>query len=221
MRYLSKNTVPCCSKTRFDRHESNPAKEEIGNGWTTNSVSRAKGTKQASLEEGALHVTKALVADHAVALFHDAAFQDGAVQMRFKLSAGEDLGIDFVDRQLKTVHAGHLCLARVSLKNVTIMDQKTGGMDNTIREKRLAGDRTPELTKLLRTKTASFPVSLKADEWHTILVVIEGDQMRVTVDDKPAGDFKSEGIAHPTKRILTLGVNKSAWVDDVKVWKLK
>lgn len=31
----------------------------------------------------------------------------------------------------------------------------------------------------------------------------------------------SMAIAHPTKRMITLAVNKSVWVDDLKVWKLK
>ncbi|MEQ8785350.1 MAG: hypothetical protein RIC55_03590 [Pirellulaceae bacterium] len=56
---------------------------------------------------------------------------------------------------------------------------------------------------------------------HTLHVVVSGDVMRAKVDGRPVGEFKSEGIAHPTKRMITLAVNKSAWVDDVKVWKLK
>jgi hypothetical protein len=205
----------------FNRHESTPDKEEIGNGWTTNSAWRAKGTKQASLEESALHVTKAAVADHGVAIFHDVAFQDGAVRLRFKLEEGDDLGVDFVDRELKTVHAGHLCLAHVTLKNLTLTDSKTGGMDNTIRERRLAGDNSPELLALLRTKSQSFTLDLQAGDWHTLLVVVDGDVMRATIDGKPTAEFKSPGIGHPTKRMITLAVNKSAWVDDVKVWKLQ
>jgi hypothetical protein len=62
---------------------------------------------------------------------------------------------------------------------------------------------------------------LKTDEWHTLLVVVEGDALRATIDGQAIGQFKSEGIAHPTKRTLRLGVNKSAWVDDVQIWKLK
>jgi hypothetical protein len=205
----------------FNRHESTPDKEEVGNGWTTNSAWRAKGTKQALLEDGAMHVTKAAVADHGVAIFHDVAFQDGAVRLRFKLDAGDDLGVDFVDRELKTVHAGHLCLAHVTLKNLSLTDSKTGGMDNAINERRLAGDNSPELLAFLKTKTRSFPLDLSAGEWHTLLVVVDGDVMRATVDNKPIGEFKSPGIGHPTKRMITLAVNKSAWVDDVKVWKLQ
>jgi hypothetical protein len=34
--------------------------------------------------------------------------------LKFKLGDGDDLGVDFVDRELKTVHAGHLCMARVT-----------------------------------------------------------------------------------------------------------
>lgn len=205
----------------FDRDESTPDKEQIGGGWTSNSAWRAKGQKQVDLDGGAMHVTRARVADHGVAIFHDVAFQDGAVQLRFKLGPGDDLGVDFVDRQLKTVHAGHLCIARVTLKGVTLTDSKTGGMDNKIRERRQAGDKSPELAKLLKSKTANFPLTLEPDTWHTLLVVVEGDVMRATVNGKPAGQFRSEGIAHPTKRMITLAVNKSAGVDDVKVWRLK
>ncbi len=205
----------------FNRDESTSDKEEIGNGWTTNSASRAKGAKQVDLDHGAMHVTKAAVADHGVSIVRAAAFQDGAVQLKFKLGPGDDLGLDFADSELKTVHAGHLFVARITLKGVTLTDHKTGGMDNKIHERRLAGDKSPELAALLKTKTASFPLDLKADDWHALLVVVEGDVIRATLDGKPAGEFKSEGIAHPSKRALRLAVNKSAWVDEVKIWKLK
>lgn len=205
----------------FNRDESTPDKEDIGGGWTSNSGWRAKGHKQVDLKEGAMSVTKHAEADHGVAIFHDVAFQDGAVQLKFKLGAGDDLGLDFVDRELKSVHAGHLCLARVTLKNISLTDSKTGGMDNAIRERRTKGDKSPELAKLLKGKTTSFPLDLKADEWHTLLVTVEGDVMQATVNGKLIGQFKSEGISHPTKRMITLAVNKSAAVDDVKVWKLK
>lgn len=204
----------------FNRDEKTPDKEDLGGGWTSNSAWRAKGHKQVDLANGAMHVTKHPEADHGVAVFHDVAFRDGAVQMKFKLGPGDDLGLDFVDRQLKTVHAGHLCMARVTLKGITLTDSKTGGMDLKIQERRKAGDKSPELAKLLKSKTTSFPLNLQADQWHTMLIVVEGDVMRATVDGKFIGQFKSEGIAHPTKRMITLAVNKSAWVDDVKVWKL-
>lgn len=205
----------------FERDESTSDKEEIGGGWTSNSAWRAKGHKQVDLADGAMHVTRHAEADHGVAIFHDVAFQDGAVELKFKLRPGDDLGLDFVDRQLKTVHAGHLCVARVNLKRLTLTDSKTGAMDNAVRERRLAGEKSPELAKLLKSKTAPFPLDLEPNVWHTLLVVVEGDVMRAAIDGQLVGRFKSEGIAHPTKRMITLAVNKSAWIDDVKVWKLK
>lgn len=204
----------------FNRDEPTPNKEAIGNGWTTNSAWRAKGHKQVDLADGAMHIAKHAEADHGVAIFHDVAFQDGAAQLKFKLGEGDDLGADFVDRELKTVHAGHLCIARVTLKGITLTDSKTGGMDNAIKERREKGDKSPELAALLKSKTKNFPLTLSED-WHTLLVVVEGDAMRATIDGKAIGEFKSEGIAHPTKRMITLAVNKSAHVGAVKVWKLK
>ena len=205
----------------FARDEKTPGKEDIGNGWTSNSGWRAKGHQQVDLIDGAMHVTKHAEADHGVAISHDAAFQDGIVELKFKLGEGDDLGVDFVDRELKTVHAGHLCMARVTNKNLTIMDSKTGGMDNKIRERRQAGDKSPELAALLKTKTKSFKLDLKSDEWHTMHITVEGNTMSVKVDGQDSCTFSSEGIAHPTKRMITLAVNKSAVVDDLKVSKLK
>ena len=205
----------------FARDEATPGKEDIGNGWTSNSAWRAKGHQQVDLKDGIMHVTKHAEADHGVAIFHNVDFQDGIVELRFKLGDGDDLGVDFVDRELKSVHAGHLCLARVTNKALTIMDSKTGGMDNKIRERRQAGDKSPELTALLKTKTKSFKLDLKPTDWHTLHITVSGDTMTLKIDDQTAGTFSSEGIAHPTKRMITLAVNKSAQVDDVKVSKLK
>lgn len=205
----------------FARVETTPGKEDIGNGWTSNSGWRAKGHQQVFLTDGFMHVTKHAEADHGVAIFHDVAFQDGVVELKFKLGEGDDLGVDFVDRELKTVHAGHLCVARVTLKNISLTDSKTGAMDNKIKERREKGDKSPELAALLKSKTKNFPLTLSAADWHTLRVGVEGDKMTALIDGKVIGAFQSEGIAHPIKRMITLAVNKSADVDDVKVWKLK
>lgn len=205
----------------FNRDEATPGKEDIGNGWTSNSGWRAKGHQQVDLKDGVMHVTKHAEADHGVAIFHAAEFQDGLVELKFKLGEGDDLGVDFVDRELKTVHAGHLCMARVTNKNLTLTDSKTGGMDLKIQERRKAGDKSPELAALLKTKTKAFKLDLKPEDWHTMHITVAGDTMSVKIDGKETGSFSSEGIAHPTKRMITLAVNKSADVDDVKVSKLK
>lgn len=204
----------------FERKDPAPDKEAVGNGWSTNSASRAKGHKQAFLENGALRLTTHPEADHAVVAFHDAGFQNGIIELKFKLGEADNLGVEFVDRELKDVHAGHLCLTRLTLKNLAMVDQKTGGMRNDIRERTQKGDKSPELAALLKSKTKPFPLKLTADAWHTLKVTLKGDAMQAAVDGADLGEFKSEGFAHPVKRTLVLNAGKSAWVDDIKLWKL-
>lgn len=207
----------------FERDEPTPDQEAIGDGWRSNSAWRAKGKKQVDLDGGAMHVTRVPEADHGVAIFHEleSVFADGVVELRFRLGKGDDLGIDFVDRELETVHAGHLCIGRVTLKGITLTDSKTGVMNLEIREKRLAGQLDPETAKQLKSKSKTFPLDLEADTWHTLRLGIEGDTMTASIDGRQIGSFSSEGIAHPTKRWITLAVNKSAVIDDVKIWKQK
>lgn len=192
----------------FSREEATPGVEDIGNGWTSNSARRAQGKQQVQLVDGAMSVTRAAEADHGVAIFHDVTFQDGLVGLKFKLGQGDDLAVDFVDRDLKTVHAGHLCVARVRLNAVSLTDSKTGAMDLEIRERRMRSDTSPELAALLKSKTVTFPLKLPADVWHHLVVEV-------------VGEFRSSGVAHPTKRMITLAINKSAWVDDVEVRRLR
>ena len=99
----------------FNRTESKPDAEDIGNGWATNSKARAKGDKQVALKDGAMHIYISPQADHAVSVTHAAEFTDGAVTLRFMLEDAKDsLGLDFADAQFKEVHAGHLCAAKIT-----------------------------------------------------------------------------------------------------------
>ncbi len=201
----------------FERNEPVAGQEEVGNSWTTNSAWRADGNQQVDLIDGKLCITRYKTADHGVGVFHDIAFQDGSVELSFSLDEGSDLNVDFVDRQLKTVHAGHLCIVKITPRKLTLADSKTGVMDLNVREQRALGE-TPELKKFLASKSKEFPLSLEPESWHVLRVVIEGDVMTAFVDEKEIGSLKSEGIAHPTKRGLTLGVNRTAKVDDLSVW---
>lgn len=118
----------------FDRMETQEEKDEPGNGWGTNSKSRAKGDKQVDLSDGALAIFLSPEADHAVSVTHAAEFTDGAVQLRFKLDHENDsLGLNFADLDYKPVHAGHLFVAKISSKVINLTDLKTGGMDLAIR----------------------------------------------------------------------------------------
>jgi len=203
----------------FERNESDEAVEEIGNDWETNSKSRAKGNKQADLRDGALYIHRHKVADHGASVKHVAEFKDGTIQMRFKLEHAKDtLGINIADMKEKSVHAGHLFKVIAGTKHLQIQDLKTGVMKQEHRTARKAGKVSPELQKLLASKTKKFPVQLELNTWHDILLEVDGKTATVQLNGKKAGSFTSEGIAHPTKRLLRIAVAREVVIDDVMVF---
>lgn len=203
----------------FDRTESDAAKEDVGNGWTTNSKSRAKGEKQVWVKDGSMLIKRADVADHGVSVVQDLKFKDAEIQLRFKLGEKDSLGINIADMKEKSVHAGHICLASVKLNRLEIADLKTGRMSQEIRTRRKEGKATDADTKLVKTKSKYFPVELDADKWHQLKVQIAGDVMTVSINDAKVGQFNSPGIGHATKSRIRLAVAKNAVVDDIKVWQ--
>ncbi|MGB7345527.1 MAG: family 16 glycoside hydrolase [Pirellulaceae bacterium] len=205
----------------FNRAEADDSKEDVGNEWGTNSKSRAKGEKQVDLVDGAMHITRAAVADHGVSVTHEVAFKDATIEMRFKIGEKDDLGINIADMNEKSVHAGHICMAKIKADKVEMTDLKTGRMDLEMRKRRQANQETDEDKKIVKTKSKYVDVSVMPDQWHTLKVSVVDDLMSVEIDGKKVGKFKSAGIGHATKSRLRLAVNKEAWVDDVKVIRLK
>tara|TARA_B110000305_G_C19322360_1_gene579623 strand:- start:441 stop:1160 length:720 start_codon:yes stop_codon:yes gene_type:complete len=204
----------------FERSESQEAKDQPGNGWGTNSRTRAKGNKQVDLRDGAMYIYIHKTADHGVSVTHTAEFKDGAVGMRFMLkNQGDSLGLNFADLQYKQVHAGHLFVAKISTKSIQLQDLKTGNMDLKIREARKAKATSESQNKLLKTKALNVPHSLEVGKWYDLLVTVEGDLLSLSIDGEELARFQSEGIAHPTKRLLRLAVPKNAVVDDVNIWR--
>jgi hypothetical protein len=141
------------------------------------------------------------------------------------LSKDESLQLGFVDRELKGVHAGHLCYGVVRQTSVTLIDHKTGimNLDNKKRrdEALARKEKVPaDLEALYKTKTTVVPY--KADtEWHELILITEGDEMRLTMDGKLIAKHRSEGYAHPMKRWFSFLIPATVWIDDVKIWKVK
>ena len=203
----------------FNRNESQENTDEIGNGWGSNSKTRAGGNKQVDLRDGAMYISMHKTADHAVSVTHEAQFRNGTVELRFMLEHQDDsLGLNFADLQFKEVWAGHLFVTKISTKDVEISDLKTGNMNMKTRELRIAKKVSPELQASLKTKTKKFPNPLETGRWYALRVTIEDDTASVAIDGKLVATFSSEGIAHPTKRTLRLAVPRNAVVDDVKVF---
>jgi hypothetical protein len=205
----------------FNRNEAQETTDDPGNGWGTNSKTRAKGDKQVDLKDGAMRIYISSRADHAVSVTHPAEFTDGAVTLRFMLEDEKDsLGLDFADLQCKEVHAGHLFAAKVSAKQVQIIDHKTGGMRIDIHDARTEKKPlTDEQKAAVAGKTKNVARTTEIGKWHELQVKIEGDELSVSIDGKEVGSFRSAGIAHPTKRTLRFSVPRNAVVDDVKIYR--
>lgn len=203
----------------FERNESQEEKDEVGNGWGTNSKSRANGNKQVDLKDGAMYIKFHPSADHAVSVTHPAEFTNGRVQMKFMLENKDDnLGLNFADLKYKKVHAGHLFMARIKTDRVELQDLKTGNMDLKTRELRLAKKLPKETEEALKAKKKTVKNKLETGKWHDLKVEVHGETLSVCIDGKKVGEFTSEGIAHPTKRMLRLSVPKEAVVDEIKIY---
>lgn len=206
----------------FNRADTAVGKDDLANGWTTNSPWRAPGKKQATIKDGVVVAGTDASASHALVLFHPAGLRDGSVEFRFKVPEKEGISVEFADPECNSVHAGHLASVRVKAGQLGISDLKTGVMDLQIKARREAvakGQKDPELNALLKTKDKTFPVECKANEWHTLRFSVKGGEITASLDGKVAGSFASEGFAHPTKAEIRINVGKAAEIDDVKIWK--
>jgi hypothetical protein len=145
--------------------------------------------------------------------------RDSVVEVRIRLEGASMIDVEFDDRKYTESHYGHICRAQVRLTGVTLIDERDGNMRNDIYEMKKDPAKKAEVAKLLAGRQATFPAKLDAGTWYTLVVETVGDEMRVTIDGKPAGYLKSSGIAHPTKSKIEFGVaGKDGLFDDVKVW---
>lgn len=145
--------------------------------------------------------------------------KDSIVEVKMKFDGATMMDVEFDDRKYTGSHYGHLCRAQVRLDGVTIIDERDGGMKNEIYTIKNDPARKAEVAKMLVGRSVRYPVKLEAGKWYTVGVETVGDQMRVTIDGKPAAYLKSSGIAHETKSKIELGVaGKSGFFDDIKIW---
>ena len=164
---------------------------------------------------------KPAVTPHAAVHGLDIPTKDSVVEVKIRFEGASMIDVEFDDRKYTGSHYGHLCRAQVRLTGVTIVDEREGSMRNDIYEMSKDPSKKAERAKLLAGKsiTYPFPAKLEPGKWYTLVVETVGDEMRVTLDGKPAAFLKSPGIGHPTKSKIELGVvGKSGLFDDIKVW---
>jgi hypothetical protein len=213
----------------FEREEDGNLAKAIGNGWNSATADRVPQVKMADLDDGILKISSATKeARHQAHLHHEAGFIDGGAVVRFKfpgLNKGESLQLGFVDREAKGIHAGHLCYAVLGPGGIMLWDWKTGVGDLEIRQRRQPyldrKEKLPaDLDALLKTKQHTVPWNPDT-VWHEIVLVTEGDEMRLSLDGQLVARHRSAGFAHPMKRWFSFLVPSTVWIDDVKIWKVK
>src|SRR5262245_27546264 len=148
--------------------------------------------------------------------------KDSIVEARILFEGATMMDIEFDDRQYTGAHYGHICRAQIRFNGVTIIDERDGGMRNEIYELNKDPAKKAEVAKLIAGRRVTYPINLENGKWYTVVVETVGDEMRVTIDGKPAGYLKSSGIGHPTKSKIELGVGgKDGYFDDIKVWNVE
>ncbi len=145
--------------------------------------------------------------------------KDSVVECKIRFEGASMIDVEFDDRKFTGCHYGHICRAQVRLNGVTIIDEKDGNMRNDIYEMKKDPAKKTEVAKLLVGRQITYPAKFETGKWYNLVVETIGDEMRVTIDGKPAGFLKSSGIAHATKSRIELGVaGKDGFIDDLKVW---
>ena len=213
----------------FDRKLDGNGLRALGNGWESATAERAPNVKQADLDEGILKISSdGKAAGHGVHIHHDAGFADGGTTLRFRfpgLNKGETFTVGHVDREMKGVHAGHLCYANLYQASILLRDHKTGISEEKLRARRAVfldkKQKLPaDLEAFLQTKEKTVP--WKADhEWHDLTLAFEGDEMRLSIDGRLVAAHRSEGFAHPVKRWLSFSAANTVWISDVRIWKVR
>lgn len=132
-----------------------------------------------------------------------------SVKFKFVSDKAKSFNVWFDDKNYKGSHAGHICQVSISPTSVTMSDAKTGGFDlsNGLYDRKKTNQLTDEEKKMLATKSKREPVKLELGEWHTLVTTTKGEEIEVEIDGKKVGSFKSVGVGHETKSLVSLTTN--------------
>ena len=133
-----------------------------------------------------------------------------SVKFRFVSDKAKNFNVWFDDKDYKGSHAGHICQASITPTNVNLSDAKTGGFDLTggLYDRKKENKLTAEEKAMLATKAKAFPVKLALQDWHTLVARTKGDELTVSIDGQAVGSFKSPGIGHDHKSLVSLTTNQ-------------
>jgi len=151
-------------------------------------------------------------------------FKDIIAEFSVKMDGARTCNLMINDSKYKDSHAGHILKATVLPGKVNLADYKFGSMKNDIYAKlndaTVSADEKKKIRESIKDKSADFKVDGDPSQWHKVRVEIVGDEMLMSMDGKPVGYLKSEGINHATKNAIGFEVGgKSVSIKDMKVWE--
>ena len=199
--------------------EDDFSRSEMAPKWTT-------GKGSYLIEGGVAKLVEDRSADHGPAM--KAAprfpFKDIVAEFSIKPEASKVCHIEMRDKDYKGSHVGHIATVSVTPASLKLSDYKLGVMKNEYYEKlgdkNLTQDGKQKIKDSLKAFAPEFPIKLDPTRWHQVRIELVGDEMLVSIDGKPAGYLKSEGISHPTKETFGFSTRgKATLLDNVKVWE--
>src|SRR5262245_470507 len=151
-------------------------------------------------------------------------FKDVVVEYSAKLEGSRSCNLMVNDTTYKESHAGHILRATIGPGRVDVADQKFGNMANEYYDKmkdpKTTDDEKKKLRESIKDKGAQFKAEADLTQWHKIRVEIVGDEMLLSIDDKPAGYLKSKGLDHAAKNSIGFEVGgKSSLIKGMKIWE--
>jgi hypothetical protein len=146
--------------------------------------------------------------------------KDIVIVFKFRLGGASGINAVCNDRDYKEGHAGHICRVSLSPRQIFLADDKER-LRHEIEEMKKDPAKKAEVAKLVAGRSVGFPTKLDPDRWYSLRMEILGDEMRVSLDDKPVGVLKSSGMAHPVKSDFYFAVaGKDALFDDLRIWSV-
>jgi len=151
-------------------------------------------------------------------------FKDAVAEFSFHFDGAKSVQLNIRDSRYKDSHAGHILRVLIDPRTVQLADWKTGVMKMEYYEKTSDPKVDPDVKKAIKEKikdkSATFKVAFDLAAWHTARVEVVGDEMLLSLDGKPVGYLKSDGIDHPAKNMLGITVGgQTGNIKDVKFWE--
>lgn len=183
--------------------------------FTAEGFGKAWGHYKSSsvVKDGVLHGITAPESDHAaVDVIRIAPERDLEVSVKFRINDTKVYGFNiwFDDKDYKGSHAGHICSIAVTQRAVIVADAKTGTFANEIytRKKAMPPALTAEDKANMAKWTQSTPNAVSLNDWHTLVVRTIDDTVETSIDGKVISTFKSPGVAHDHKTVVSLTTNR-------------